>query len=68
MPPPLPSLELSVWNRVGARAAHARDAGIPAPLKTIPRREDLVGARFERMAQVSAWPGSVTILARLSHW
>ena len=45
---PLPSLELSVWNRVEARAARTRDAGIPTPLKTIPRLSGLVGARIDR--------------------
>jgi hypothetical protein len=48
MPPPLPSLELNVWNRVEAHAGRTRDAGIPTPHKTIPRLSGLVGARIER--------------------
>ena len=66
MNPPLPSLELSVWNRVEARAAHARDAGIPTPLKTIPRLSDLVGARIER----DHFPRRFRLetIARFSHW
>jgi len=64
--PPLPSLEWSVWNRVEARAARARDAGIPAPHKTIPRRRSLVGARIER----DHFPRRFRLetIARFSHW
>ena len=66
MNPPLPCLELSVLSLVGARADRARDAGIPAPHKTIPRREDLVGARIER----DHYPRRFRLetIARFSHW
>ena len=64
--PPLPSLELSVWNRVEARAGLTRDAGIPAPHKAIPRRRGLVGARIERDHFAQRF--RLEAIARFSHW